>query len=164
MVRRRREHSEKKPVTQAASRSTPEPNDIRASTPFDFTAKNLTPYGGLLPVATMLEKLDFRGGMDSEATALELGVKFRADVNGSITGVRFYKYEQNSGTHVGNLWTSSGTLLATVRPFTNETASGWQQATFSTPIARAHVTNVSQLRLREVAPSCGLLFLRLYEP
>jgi hypothetical protein len=31
-----------------------------ASTPFDFGAKNLTPYGGLFPVATMLEKLDFK--------------------------------------------------------------------------------------------------------
>ena len=36
------------------------PNRIGASTPFDFTAKNLTPYGGLLPVATMLEKLGFQ--------------------------------------------------------------------------------------------------------
>ncbi len=48
------------------------------------------------------------GPMDSEAGALELGVKFRADVHGSITGLRFYKYAQNTGTHVGNLWTTSG--------------------------------------------------------
>jgi hypothetical protein len=33
---------------------------IGASTPFDFTARNLTAYGGLLPVATMLEKLGFQ--------------------------------------------------------------------------------------------------------
>jgi hypothetical protein len=32
---------------------------IGASTPFDFSARNLTAYGGLLPVATMLEKLGF---------------------------------------------------------------------------------------------------------
>ena len=30
------------------------------ATPFDFGAKNLTPYGGLFPVATMLEKLGFQ--------------------------------------------------------------------------------------------------------
>jgi hypothetical protein len=30
---------------------------IGASTPFDFSARNLTAYGGLLPVATMLETL-----------------------------------------------------------------------------------------------------------
>jgi hypothetical protein len=37
-----------------------EPNKIGASTPYDFEAKNLTAYGGLLPVATMLEKLHFQ--------------------------------------------------------------------------------------------------------
>jgi beta-lactam-binding protein with PASTA domain len=35
---------------------------------------------------------------------------------------------------VGRLWTNTGTLLATAT-FTNETASGWQQVAFSTPVA-----------------------------
>ena len=65
---------------------------------------------------------------------MELGVKFRADSSGYITGIRFYKASANTGTHVGNLWTSNGTLLATAT-FTNETASGWQQVNFSTPVA-----------------------------
>ena len=67
-------------------------------------------------------------------SAVELGVKFRADSNGSITGIRFYKAGTNTGTHVANLWTSTGTKLATAT-FTNETASGWQQVSFSTPVA-----------------------------
>ena len=67
-------------------------------------------------------------------SAVELGVKFRSDVNGNITGIRFYKASTNTGTHVGNLWTSTGTRLATAT-FTNETASGWQQVNFSTPVA-----------------------------
>ncbi len=65
---------------------------------------------------------------------VELGVKFRADTNGFITGIRFYKASTNTGTHVANLWTSSGTLLATAT-FANETASGWQQVNFTTPVA-----------------------------
>jgi hypothetical protein len=36
--------------------------------------------------------------------------------------------------HVGHLWSSSGQLLATAT-FTNETASGWQQVSFSRPVA-----------------------------
>ena len=40
----------------------------------------------------------------------------------------------NTGTHIGNLWTSSGTLLASA-VFTNESASGWQQVSFSSPVA-----------------------------
>ena len=43
--------------------------------------------------------------------AIELGVKFTSDVAGSISGIRFYKATANTGTHIGNLWTSSGTLL-----------------------------------------------------
>ena len=37
-----------------------EPNTIGASAKYSFTARNLTAYGGLLPVAAMLEKLEFR--------------------------------------------------------------------------------------------------------
>ena len=33
---------------------------IDSSTPYDFEGRNLTPYGGLLPVASLLEKLGFR--------------------------------------------------------------------------------------------------------
>ncbi len=65
---------------------------------------------------------------------VELGIKFTADVSGWVTGVRFYKSAANTGTHVGNLWNTSGTLLATVT-FSNETASGWQTASFAAPVA-----------------------------
>jgi hypothetical protein len=47
-------------LTTGPQDSEPEPNKINASTPYDFTGKNLTPYGGLLPVVTMLEKLGFQ--------------------------------------------------------------------------------------------------------
>lgn len=71
------------------------------------------------------------GGPDSP---VELGVKFRSDVSGFITGVRFYKAPTNTGVHVASLWTSTGTLLATA-PFAGELASGWQEVTFSSPVA-----------------------------
>ncbi|GAB3443519.1 hypothetical protein GCM10027517_22100 [Phycicoccus ginsengisoli] len=70
----------------------------------------------------------------NDPNADELGTKFTADINGYVTGVRFYKAPLNTGTHIGNLWTASGARMATVT-FTNETASGWQQATFSSPVA-----------------------------
>jgi hypothetical protein len=68
-----------------------------------------------------------------DTDAVELGVQFRTSVNGYITGLRFYKSATNTGIHVGNLWTSTGTLLATAI-FTNESASGWQTVTFATPV------------------------------
>jgi hypothetical protein len=71
---------------------------------------------------------------DGDAGAVELGMRFRADLNGYVTGVRFYKASLNTGTHVGRLWSNTGTLLAKVT-FTGESASGWQQATFASPVA-----------------------------
>jgi hypothetical protein len=68
-----------------------------------------------------------------DPNGVELGVKFRADFGGSVTGIRFYKASTNTGTHTGNLWTAAGTLLASAT-FTNETTSGWQTVTFSSPV------------------------------
>ena len=70
-------------------------------------------------------------GADS---SVEVGLAFRSDNNGYITGIRFYKGTGNVGTHIANLWSSAGALLASAT-FTNETASGWQQVTFSSPVA-----------------------------
>ena len=70
----------------------------------------------------------------ADPNSVELGVKFRADASGFITGVRFYKSAANSGTHVGNLWSSTGTLLGSAT-FTSETQSGWQTVNFATPVA-----------------------------
>ncbi|PYR93364.1 MAG: hypothetical protein DMF84_10265 [Acidobacteria bacterium] len=70
---------------------------------------------------------------DGDPASVELGTKFRAEINGYITGVRFYKGSANVGNHIGSLWTSTGTLLASVA-FSGETASGWQQANFSSAV------------------------------
>jgi len=66
--------------------------------------------------------------------SVELGVSFKSDVSGYITGIRFYKSAPNTGTHVGNLWDSAGNLLASAT-FTSESASGWQQVSFPNPVA-----------------------------
>ena len=71
---------------------------------------------------------------NSDNSSIELGVKFRPDRNGFITGLRYYKSAQNTGPHVGTLWSSTGTQLAQAT-FTGETGSGWQQVNFSSPVA-----------------------------
>lgn len=70
----------------------------------------------------------------ADSNAVEIGVKFTAEVNGVIRGVRFFKGTENVGTHVAHLWTSGGTQLASAT-FTEETGSGWQQVNFATPVA-----------------------------
>jgi hypothetical protein len=71
---------------------------------------------------------------ENDPNPVTLGLRFVADRNGVISGIRFYKGPQNVGTHVGTLWTLGGDLLGTVT-FTAETATGWQEARFATPIA-----------------------------
>jgi Domain of unknown function (DUF4082) len=72
-----------------------------------------------------------------------LGVKFRSDVSGSVTGIRFYKGAGNNGTHVGLLYSSTGTPLAQAT-FTAETAAGWQQVNFSSAVSiAAHTTYIA---------------------
>jgi hypothetical protein len=69
MVTDRKKNSRKAPEKQGSERSAPEPNRINGSTPYDFNGKNLTPYGGLLPVVTMLEKLDFQSLVEETLTS-----------------------------------------------------------------------------------------------
>jgi hypothetical protein len=72
----------------------------------------------------------------ADYSPIELGMKFSSSVAGNVTGVRFYKGVGNSGVHVGSLWTVDGQRLASAT-FTSETASGWQQVNFATPVAIA---------------------------
>ena len=74
-----------------------------------------------------------------DANSVELGVKFSSEVAGNVTGIRFYKATANTGTHIGSLWSSSGNCSASAT-FTGETASGWQQVNFSTPVPIAAST------------------------
>src|SRR5262249_54002051 len=69
----------------------------------------------------------------SDSSAVELGVKFRVDTDGYVIGVRFYKDGTNLGTHIANLWTTTGTRLAT-SIFAGEIPHGWQRQDFSSPV------------------------------
>lgn len=68
-----------------------------------------------------------------DGNAVEVGMKFTSDVAGTVTGVRFYKGTSNTGTHIGHLWDSAGNQLAAAT-FSGETASGWQNVTFASPV------------------------------
>ena len=69
MVNEQEQDSGLRPANQGVRDVIPEPNKIGASTPFDFNGKNLTPYGGLLPVITMLDKLDFQTLLEQTLTS-----------------------------------------------------------------------------------------------
>ena len=53
--------------------------------------------------------------------------------------MRFYKSAANTGTHVVNLWSPTGTLLATATVVSGA-GEGWQQVDFASPVAIAPAT------------------------
>src|SRR5690606_17239399 len=48
----------------------------------------------------------------NDGVGIALGVRFRSSQNGVITGVRYFKGAGTTGTHIGQLWTNTGVLLA----------------------------------------------------
>jgi hypothetical protein len=81
MVKNKNEDTPKPSANQASHEVTPKPIKIGASTPYDFQGSNMTAYGGLLPVATMLEKLGFEELLQQQVTIKRLTT--------SMPGTRF---------------------------------------------------------------------------
>ena len=92
------------------------------------------------PCSLFTNQLPVYANQQDNSTGIVVGTRFRSSGNGTVTAIRFYKGEGTTGTHIGQLWTSTGTLLAEAT-FTNETASGWQQVTLPVPVSIVAGTN-----------------------
>jgi hypothetical protein len=118
-------------VTVSASSST---GGVTSGSPWTFTTAAADQTAGSLPVSfyndsatpTTLEAADYTG--------VTLGVRFASGTAGVITGVRFYKGPNNTGTHVGALWLAGGSTPLASATFTGESTQGWQTVTFATPV------------------------------
>jgi VCBS repeat-containing protein len=69
----------------------------------------------------------------NDGTPLEVGVKFTSSTAGQVTALKFYRSPGDSGPDLLDLWTATGTKLASAT-FTNTAASGWQTVTLTTPV------------------------------
>ena len=63
-------------------------------------------------------------------------MKFTSSVAGQITALKFYRSASDTGTDVLDLWTATGTRLASAT-FTNTAASGWQTVTLPSAVSIA---------------------------
>jgi hypothetical protein len=99
-----------------------------------FTTAKPDPAPGVCPCTLFSDSLTPTTLEAADNSAVTLGVRFSSSVDGTVTGVRFYKGPGNTGTHVGTLWSSTGTQLATAT-FTGESTAGWQDVTFSQPVS-----------------------------
>ncbi len=89
---------------------------------------------GTSTTVTLLGTSTPTGTETSDTASVELGMAFTAAVAGEVTAIRFYKAPGNTGTHVGSLWNAAGQRVAQVT-FQSESASGWQRAVLSSPVA-----------------------------
>ena len=108
-------------------------NTMASPFTFTFSTSKAFDVGGQCP-CTIWPDTPPAGAADSaDTSSVELGVRFTPSSNGTITGIRFYKEADNTGTHTGTLWTASGTQLAT-GTFTSEPSQGWVELDFSTAV------------------------------
>jgi hypothetical protein len=70
----------------------------------------------------------------NDRNGVEVGTRFTARSNGTTSEMRFWKGADAVGPHAGSLWTAEGTKLAGAT-FSNESASGWQSATFDKTVS-----------------------------
>ena len=70
----------------------------------------------------------------NDSLTYELGQQLQFAKAGQITAIRYYKATSETGTHVGRIWASDGTLLASVT-FVDETEAGWQEQQLDTSLA-----------------------------
>lgn len=83
----------------------------------------------------------------TDGVPYELGMKFRVTRAGRIAAIRYWKSSNDTGTHVGRIWSANGTLLASTT-FTSESASGWQEQALSSPLnIQANTTYVVSVNI-----------------
>src|SRR5690242_6223351 len=71
---------------------------------------------------------------DPDRQAVELGLRFRSAVAGSVDAVRFLKMPGDVNTHRVSVWTADGRRVASAVS-SGESASGWQQVKLSKPVS-----------------------------
>ncbi len=120
-------------------------DSVNTEHPSDAVSVTVAPHGCPCSIWNNQTVPPSTNGFNDGQGGIDYGVKFQSDADGTVTGFRFYKAAGDTGTHVGNLWTTTGTLLGSAT-FTNETASGWQQVALSSPISiTAKTTYISSI-------------------
>ncbi len=79
---------------------------------------------GALPASTELAL---------DANPVELGLRFSAEVEGTVAGLRIYRGPGQVAVHPARLWASDGTVLGQLT-FAAPTGPGWQSVLFNSPV------------------------------
>ncbi|MFT2214626.1 DUF4082 domain-containing protein [Rhizobium giardinii] len=102
---------------------------LAANETFNITASTAPTTYSLFSASNTPAQTNLNDGRQIEA-----GVKFQSNVAGQITALKFYRSASDPSQNVLDLWTATGTKLATAT-FTNTSASGWQTVALATPVS-----------------------------
>ncbi len=129
---------------------TPEPDYAGAVTPIAYTiadsaglrsapaAVSVTITPPPVPVITLFDPLDpVTGTLSNDNKAVELGMRFLASADGSVTELRYWRAAGDAGdtdVRTGRIWDDNGNLLGTVTFTSAPGESGWQVAELDAPV------------------------------
>src|SRR5690606_25409485 len=88
-----------------SARDTDNEGWVGVSGPVSITV-GADPSGNGCPCSVFSPTVAPNGSFSNDGEPIQLGMKFRASVNGFATGVRFYKQTGHDGTHTGQLYSS----------------------------------------------------------
>jgi hypothetical protein len=100
---------------------------------YTFTTSQVFDAGGQCPCTVWPDVAPSSATDANDPSNNNIGVQFTANAAGSISGIRFFKEPDDTGSHTGYLWSAGGALLAS-GTFTGESTTGWEQLTFATPV------------------------------
>jgi hypothetical protein len=115
------------PTTTIRPTSTPSPTLTSTPTPTS------TPISTSVGISTLFNNTNGNSETKNDNNAITLGVKFRTNVDGVIKKIRYWKTINDNSIKIGAIFNENGSILSEVS-FNNETQSGWQEATFTSPI------------------------------
>lgn len=114
--------------------SSPDVGPMAAPLMWSFTTAAAPELPGVCP-CTLFDETDQPTQGPDRDSAVQLGMAFSSDTDGTVTGIKFFKDPTDTATtHSVTLWSPSGSALGTANTSTESTA-GWQTATFATPIS-----------------------------
>ena len=125
-------------------------NDLQASTRYSVSVSGAMSLGGNAMTQAVTSQFTTSGAdacpcslMETttqptlpdagDSSAVTVGLKFKPSIDGFVRGVRYYRDSANTGDHIGKLFSSGGTELASVTIPTQ--GAGWQSANFSNPVS-----------------------------
>ncbi|WP_213816483.1 N,N-dimethylformamidase beta subunit family domain-containing protein [Glaciihabitans sp. dw_435] len=120
--------------TVTLTASTPEGVTLTSGGSWSFTTANPPATVGTCPCSVYDDSAEPAVMSANDGVALSLGMRFATTRNGTVSAVRFYKSQDNTGVHTLKLFASDGTVKGTATT-TSESSAGWQTATFATPVA-----------------------------